>query len=61
MLTLTQKTLVQESFAMIAPIADDVAQLFYSRAVAFDASMTSLRLLALKIAPASLLVSRAML
>jgi hypothetical protein len=61
MVTLTRKTLVHESFAMIAPLADDVAQLFYSRAVEFDASLISLRLLALKIPPASLFVSRAML
>jgi hemoglobin-like flavoprotein len=31
MLTSTQKALVQQSFAMIAPIADDAAALFYRR------------------------------
>jgi len=31
MVTESQKTLVQESFAAIAPIADDVAALFYHR------------------------------
>ena len=31
MVTETQKTLVQESFAAIAPIADDVAAIFYHR------------------------------
>ena len=29
MLTVAQKTLVQDSFATIAPIADDAAALFY--------------------------------
>jgi hemoglobin-like flavoprotein len=36
MLTLTQKTLVQESFAMIVPIAEDAAALFYRRLFAID-------------------------
>ena len=36
MLTLAQKTLVQESFATIAPIADDVAALFYRRLFEID-------------------------
>jgi hypothetical protein len=31
MLTLAQKTLVQETFAAVAPLADDVAALFYRR------------------------------
>jgi len=31
MLTMTQKSLVQDSFASIAPIADDAAALFYRR------------------------------
>ena len=31
MLTAAQKTLVQDSFATIAPIADDAAVLFYQR------------------------------
>ena len=31
MLTPAQKTLVQDSFATIAPIADDAAALFYRR------------------------------
>ncbi len=40
MLTLTQKMLVQESFAMLVPIADDAAALFYrprsERVVSYD-------------------------
>jgi hemoglobin-like flavoprotein len=36
MLTLTQKTLVQESFAMLVPIADDAAALFYRRLFQID-------------------------
>ena len=39
MLTLTQKTLVQESFATIAPIADDAAVLFYRRLFEMDPSL----------------------
>jgi hemoglobin-like flavoprotein len=39
MLTLTQKTLVQESFATIAPIADDAAVLFYGRLFEIDPSL----------------------
>jgi nitric oxide dioxygenase len=35
-LTATQKTLVQESFATIAPIADDAAALFYRRLFELD-------------------------
>lgn len=39
MLTLTQKTLVQDSFAMISPIADDAAALFYRRLFEIDPSL----------------------
>jgi hemoglobin-like flavoprotein len=39
MLTSTQKTLVQETFAMIAPIADDAAALFYRRLFEIDPSL----------------------
>src|SRR5262245_59997381 len=39
MLTLTQKNLVQESFADIAPIADDAAALFYRRLFEIDPSL----------------------
>jgi nitric oxide dioxygenase len=39
MLTLVQKTLVQESFATIAPIADDAAALFYRRLFEIDPSL----------------------
>ena len=39
MLTLTQKTLVQDSFATIAPIADDAAVLFYQRLFDLDPSL----------------------
>src|SRR5262245_57364637 len=39
MLTLTQKTLVQASFAQIAPIADDAAILFYHRLFDLDPSL----------------------
>jgi hemoglobin-like flavoprotein len=39
MLTLTQKTLVQETFAAIAPIADDAAVLFYRRLFEIDPSL----------------------
>ena len=39
MLTLHQKTLVQASFATIAPIADDAAALFYRRLFELDPSL----------------------
>ncbi len=39
MLTPAQKTLVQESFATIAPIADDAAVLFYRRLFEIDPSL----------------------
>ena len=39
MLTATQKTLVQNSFATIAPIADDAAALFYQRLFELDPSL----------------------
>ena len=39
MLTLAQKTLVQETFAAVAPIADDVAALFYRRLFEIDPSL----------------------
>jgi hemoglobin-like flavoprotein len=39
MITVTQKTLVQESFAHVAPIADDVAALFYRRLFELDPSL----------------------
>ena len=39
MLTLAQKTLVQGSFATIAPIADDAAALFYRRLFELDPSL----------------------
>jgi hemoglobin-like flavoprotein len=39
MLTVTQKTLVQESFATIAPIADDAAMLFYQKLFELDSSL----------------------
>jgi len=39
MLTLAQKTLVQESFAIIIPIADDAAALFYCRLFDLDPSL----------------------
>src|SRR5215510_4786881 len=39
MLTLTQKELVQETFATIAPIADDAASLFYRRLFEIDPSL----------------------
>jgi len=39
MLTVTQKRLVQESFATIAPIADDAAVLFYRRLFELDPSL----------------------
>src|SRR5436190_5913753 len=39
MITSRQKMLVQESFAMIAPIADDAAGLFYRRLFELDPSL----------------------
>ena len=39
MLTVTQKTLVQNTFATIAPIADDAAVLFYRRLFELDPSL----------------------
>jgi len=39
MLTLHQKTVVQASFATIAPIADDAAALFYRRLFELDPSL----------------------
>lgn len=39
MLTATQKSLVQDSFATIAPIADDAAALFYRRLFELDPSL----------------------
>ena len=39
MLTVHQKTLVQESFAIVAPIADDAAALFYGRLFELDPSL----------------------
>jgi hemoglobin-like flavoprotein len=39
MLTVHQKTLVQESFAIVAPIADDAAALFYRRLFEIDPSL----------------------
>jgi hemoglobin-like flavoprotein len=39
MLTNTQKVLVQESFAAVAPIADDAAVLFYRRLFELDPSL----------------------
>ena len=39
MLTNTQKTLVQESFAAVRPIADDAAALFYRRLFELDPSL----------------------
>jgi len=39
MLTLAQKTLVQETFATIAPIAGDAAVLFYQRLFELDPSL----------------------
>jgi len=42
MLTIAQKTLVQASFATIAPIADDAAVLFYRRLFELDPSLKAL-------------------
>ena len=39
MLTLAQKTLVQGSFATVAPIADDAAALFYRRLFEIDSAL----------------------
>src|SRR5215510_6785157 len=39
MLTAAQKTLVQDSFATIVPIADDAAALFYRRLFEIDPSL----------------------
>src|SRR3954451_17096865 len=39
MLTLAQKTLVQDSFVAIAPIADDAAVLFYQRLFELDPAL----------------------
>jgi hemoglobin-like flavoprotein len=39
MLTLAQKTLVQDTFATIVPIADDAAALFYRRLFELDPSL----------------------
>jgi hemoglobin-like flavoprotein len=39
MLTNTQKTLVQDSFAAVTPIADDAAVLFYRRLFELDPSL----------------------
>ena len=39
MVTPAQKTLVQESFALVAPIADDAAALFYRRLFEIDPSL----------------------
>ena len=39
MLTPTQKTLVQDTFATIVPIADDAAALFYRRLFEIDPSL----------------------
>jgi len=42
MLTVAQKTLVQGSFATIAPIADDAAVLFYGRLFELDPTLKPL-------------------
>jgi hemoglobin-like flavoprotein len=42
MLTAAQKTLVQDSFAAIAPIADDAAVLFYQRLFELDPSLRAM-------------------
>src|SRR5262245_42314717 len=39
MVTNSQKVLVQESFAAVAPIADDAAALFYRRLFELDTSL----------------------
>ena len=42
MVTQTQKALVQQSFAAIAPIADDAAALFYRRLFELDPSLQAM-------------------
>jgi len=42
MVTPAQKTLVQDSFAVIAPIADDAAVLFYRRLFEIDPSLQAM-------------------
>lgn len=42
MVTPTQKTLVQDTFASIAPIADDAAALFYRRLFELDPSLRAM-------------------
>ena len=42
MLTMTQKTMVQNTFATVTPIADDVAALFYRRLFELDPSLERL-------------------
>jgi hemoglobin-like flavoprotein len=42
MLTAAQKTLVQDSFAAIVPIADDAAVLFYQRLFEIDPSLRAM-------------------
>jgi len=42
MLTVAQKTLVQDSFKTIAPIADDAAALFYRRLFELDPSLQAM-------------------
>ena len=42
MLTVAQKTLVQDSFKTIAPIADDAAELFYRRLFELDPSLQAM-------------------
>ena len=42
MLTAAQKTLVQDSFAAIVPIADDAAVLFYQRLFELDPSLRAM-------------------
>lgn len=42
MVTPIQKTLVQQTFASIAPIADDAAQLFYRRLFELDPSLQAM-------------------
>ena len=42
MVTLTQVELVQSTFAVIAPIADDAAALFYRRLFEIDPSLKSM-------------------
>src|SRR5436190_4239468 len=42
MVTLTQKTLVQQTFAAVAPIADTAACLFYERLFELDPSLKAM-------------------